>query len=406
MTCSSPGDGVSFTSPSSSSRHGHSNEPSYIPPSPSLTLPSLSLLIQRLVDLLILTPPTSPAHLHLTTALDHAITAATRMATQPSSPSPPSPPLSHSPITTPVHQFTSHTIRIVTPILPLSPLPPPSTSSQSLRGGATKTPCRQPNSVSYAALSSCTASRLATASAEKKRCWASLLTSPSPSPSPSSATPSASPPCPPPSSPSAVSDTVMVETSCVQPNSASHAAVSSSLMPERMQSEEGEEDKDGAVQQGVAAIPAPSSASTSSASLPSSAASPPLGSETESVSSSCRQLTNLVVFAAVSSLSTPQLVGGKTTGQESGQWAEAVDSDADDTSPHTPLTTTPSPHIHPTPIPRSAAVSAVVQSKPSAESAQVGGRRRRSIAIVYVGKRKSKVVGGGSKRKRSKKMMP
>ena len=177
-------------------------------------------------------------------------------------------------------------------------------------------------------------------------------------------------------------------------------------MPERMQSEEGEEDKDEAVQQGVAAIPAPSSASTSSASLPSSAASPPLSSETESVSSSCRQLTNLVVFAAVSSLSTPQLVGGKTTGQESGQWTEAVDSDADDTSPHTPLTTTPSPHIHSTPIPRSAAVSAVVQSKPSAESAQVGGRRRRSIAIVYVGKRKSKVVGGGSKRKRSKKMMP
>ena len=281
-------------------------------------------------------------------------------------------------------------------VLPLPPLPPPSTSSQSLRGGATKTPCRQPNSVSYAALSSRTASRLATASAEKKRVWASLLTSPSPSPSPSSATPSASPPCPPPSSPSAVSDTVMVETSCVQPNSASHA------VPERMQSEEGEEDRDGAVQQGVAAISAPS---TSSASLPSSAASPPLSSETESVSSSCRQLTNLVVFAAVSSLSTPQLVGGKTTGQESGQWAEAVNSDADDTSPHTPLTTTPSPHIHHTPIPRSAALSAVVQSKPSAESAQVGGRRR-SIAIVYVGKRKSKVVGGGSKRKRSKKMMP
>ena len=146
---------------------------------PSLTFahpPSLSLLIQRLVDLLILTPPTSPAHLHLTTALDHAITAATRMATQPSSPSPPLPPLSHSTITNPVHQFTSHTIRILTPILPLSPLPPPSTSSQSLRGGATKTPCRQPNSVSYAALSSRTASRLATASAKKKRCWASLLT--------------------------------------------------------------------------------------------------------------------------------------------------------------------------------------------------------------------------------------
>ena len=114
MTSLSPGDGVSYgpnSSPSSSSRHQHSNDPSFVAPSHSLIPTSLTFLLQRLVDLLILTSPTSSAHRHLTTALDHAITAATRFAT-------------HSSLT-PSHQVTS------LPSLPLSLLPSPTANVRS-----------------------------------------------------------------------------------------------------------------------------------------------------------------------------------------------------------------------------------------------------------------------------------
>ena len=154
MTSSSPGDDVSITPPSSSPRHGRSNDPSFVVPSFSLPLPSLYSVIQRLVDLLILTSPTSSAHRHLTTALDHAITAATRITTRPLCPSHRPPLISRPSTTTPlVHRRRPLTIRILTPILPLSPSPP-STPSQSLSSGARSTLSRQLNPRVYAAVES------------------------------------------------------------------------------------------------------------------------------------------------------------------------------------------------------------------------------------------------------------
>src|ERR1700679_3831774 len=69
MTSLSPGGGVLYTPPWCSSCHGHSNDPSFV-------VPSLSLVIQRLVDLLLLTTPSSTDHQHLIAALHNATTAA------------------------------------------------------------------------------------------------------------------------------------------------------------------------------------------------------------------------------------------------------------------------------------------------------------------------------------------
>src|ERR1700712_2370524 len=115
MTSLSPGDGVPLTSPSSSPRHGRPNDLSFVSPSLSYTPPSLTLLIQRLVFLLSLTSPTSPDHRHLLTALDHPTTPALTLSPSLSSSSSPpsSPPLSPT--------SPAFTIRILTPVLPLSP---------------------------------------------------------------------------------------------------------------------------------------------------------------------------------------------------------------------------------------------------------------------------------------------
>ena len=129
---------------------------------------------------------------------------------------------------------------------------------------------------------------------------------------------------------------------------------------------------DGAAQQGVDAIPVPS---TSSTSLLSSATSSPPSSETETMSSSCRQPKHFVVSAAVTSLSTSQQVGGEMTGQESGQRAEAVTKNADKTSPHPTLITPITPETDHISVPCSAARPAEGQSLPSTEGAQVGDRR-------------------------------
>ena len=234
LTSASPGDGVSFTSSPSSSRRGRSHDSSFVVPSLSLTLPSLPAGPTA-------SWPPHPKTNHflcsssLHTALDHAITAATRIATHPPSPSSPLLSVSRLPTTPLAHLRTSLTIRILTPILPLSPLPP-STSSSSLSGGAKKTPCRQPNSVSHAALSSATTSQ-PTAARAKKRSWAALFSSPSSSSSPTS--PSVSSLCPRSPSPSVVSHTVLVEASCWQTNSDLSAAMSSSSPVECMQSEKG-----------------------------------------------------------------------------------------------------------------------------------------------------------------------
>ena len=185
MTSSSPGDRASCTSPSSSSRHGRPNEVSFVPPTSSLTLSSLSSVIQRLVDLLILTPPTTSAYHHLSTALDHAITATTHAASLPSSPS----------ICLP-SRFSSVTIRTLTPILPLFPLLSSAPTKSSSDGA--KDESRQLLPILYASQSSPTI-QPTTATGAKKKSWAELCSSSSPS-SPSPTTPRTSPlspPCPP-----------------------------------------------------------------------------------------------------------------------------------------------------------------------------------------------------------------
>ena len=150
MTSLSPGGGVLYTLPTCSSCHGRPNDPSF-------TSPSLSLVLQRLVDLLLLTTPSSVDHQHLLTALHNATTLAINLVTLPSSSSTRSSSSSRptfTPSLTPLPHNPVHlTIRILTPILPLpSPLSP--SSAVSLASAVKGTPCVQPNSDSSAAVPS------------------------------------------------------------------------------------------------------------------------------------------------------------------------------------------------------------------------------------------------------------
>ena len=207
MPSSSPGYGVLPPLSSSSPRHGHSNEPSFAPPSPPLTFLSLSSPIQRLVDLLILTPPSTSTYQHLATALSHAITAATPTVIPPSLPF-----ISH-PAPRRIPHFTT---RILTPILPLSLLPS-SAPAQSSSSGA-KDIYRQPTPIPFAYVSSLTA-RSATPTRAKKQSWAEMCSSPSPSSPSFPSSPSSLPPAIAPLSPSSpshsvASKAVALEASC------------------------------------------------------------------------------------------------------------------------------------------------------------------------------------------------
>ena len=402
MTSLSPGGGVLYTPPTCSSCHGHSNDP-------SLTSPSLPLVLQRLVDLLLLTTPSSADHQHLLTALHNATTLALNLVTLPFSSSTRSSSSSHPTSTvslTPLPHSPSHlTIRILTPIVPLpSPLSP--SSAVSLASAVSGTPCVQHNSVSSAALSPSSASQPRIAVKEKKS-WASLLTplTSSSSSSPTSFSPSVtpsrpvSPPCP-------VSDSVMVGTSCVQPNSDSYAAVSSSSPEVEMQDEDENQDKNEATQQSHQNIsPSPTSSPSISPTFDSSLPS----STTSTVASSCRQPKTFVVFAAVESLLITQQGREETAEQESGQRVEAVATNADETITHTHPTSYPTltSDTDPTPLPSSCTVvqtnEPVKPKLPHPLNLVSNGASRGGV----VGKkRKGKHGGGGSKQKHSRKMMP
>ena len=345
MTSLSPGGGVLYTLPTCSSCHGRPNNPSF-------TSPSLSLVLQRLVDLLLLTTPSSVDHQHLLTALHNATTLAINLVTLPSSSSTRSSSSSRptfTPSLTPLPHNPVHlTIRILTPILPLpSPLSP--SSAVSLASAVKGTPCVQLNSVSPAALSPSSASQ-PTIAGKEKQSWASLLTprTSSPSSSSSSISPSVTHSSPV-SPPRPVSDSVMLEATCVQPNSDSSAAVPSSSPDAEMQDGEEIQDENEATQQSHQTIP-PSSTSSSSTSPPFDSSLP--SSTTSTVIPSCRQPETFVVSAAVESLLTTQQGREETVEQESGQ---RVGSGSDEcrrdhnTHHHTPHLATPLSHLILTP---------------------------------------------------------
>ena len=400
MTSLSPGGGVSYTLPSCSSCHVHSNDPSFI-------VPSLPLVIQRLVHLLLLTTPSSTDHQHLITALHNAANAAISLIISSSSStthSSSSPHPTFTPIPTPhVHSSPPHhTIRILTPLTPL-PSPLPSSSVVSLLSGAKKTPCVQQNSVFNAALSP-PITQLE-AAGKRKKTWAAHLTSlTSPSvPSPSSITPPVS------SSHSAssrrpVSDSEMVESPCVQPNSVSYAAVSpSSPETDMLDIEEKRNcDEETKPSHDPALLVSPSSPSTSSL-ITSSL----LNSTQSMTTTSCRQPKTFVHHAAVESLSTSQLEGGEALGQDNGKEAEAVAKKTDETTAHTTTASPPHP-IAPCDtdlLPLFPFCMPVTTSELDSMHRFTSGSNNTSRVGVAGIKRRSKQTGG-SKQKRSRKMMP
>ena len=406
MTSLSPGGGVLYTPPLCSSCHGHSNDPSFV-------VPSFPLVIQRLVDLLLLTTPSSTEHQHLLTALHNATNAAINLITLSSSsitPSPSSPHSTFTPSPTPLAHSPPHlTIRILTPLTPL-PSPLSSSSTVSLLSGAKKTPCVQQNSASSAGLFPPIAPQL-NAAGKGKKTWAAHLSSlTSSSTSPSSPSPSPiTPPVSPSSSatpPRAVSDSEMVESPCAQPNSVSSAAVSPSSPETNMQDIEEKRDCDEEAKPSHDAI-LPST--PSSPSISSSITSSLLSSTASMMTSSCRQPETSVSYAAVNSLLTTQQEGGETVGRESGKEEEAVAKDADETTAHT--TTVPPPHLTSPcntvtdPIPLSPFCITVTTSEPKPSHQFSPGSIGASCGGVAGTKRKSK-QGGGSKQKRSRKMMP
>lgn len=188
----------------------------------------------------------------------------------------------------------------------------------------------------------------------------------------------------------------------MQPNSDSHAAVSSSFPQAEMQDEEVKEDENGAAERAHGAIP-PSS--TSPLSISSSSA-PSLLSSMPTVSSSCRQSETLVVSAAVYSQLTQQ-GREETVEQESGDAAEAVAKDSDETIAHSITHPNPLPtlNVDTNPIPLPLPCMTPLATEPQCNVPQESVPSEVSRGRV-VGKKRKIKHGGGTKQKSRKRMMP
>jgi hypothetical protein len=172
-----------------------------------------------------------------------------------------------------------------------------------------------------------------------------------------------------------------------------------------MQDDEEKQNRNGAAQQSPDAVPR---SPTSSPSISSSITSSLLSSTTSVVSSSCRQPETSVSYAAVDSSSITQQGREETVEQESGKKVEAVPKDADETTAHTTILSTPlltplcNTNNNPLPPFCMSVLTAEHESKspPQFNPGSIESCRRGAAGT----KRKSK-QGGGGKRKHSK-MMP